>query len=79
MDLVVDTRGQVRCIYAEVIDLASLGKVNIRRASHVEPDVDGQWQVDLTAVGGPKVAGFIKRSSALEAEIAWLRENWLEA
>ena len=79
MDLVIDMRGQVRCIYFETIDLAALGKLRIRRASHVEPDVNGQWHVDLTEIGGPKFTGFDKRSSALEAEIAWLRANWLEA
>jgi len=43
MELVIDTGGNVRCLYSEMIDLAALGKLTIRRASHVEPDEQGQW------------------------------------
>ena len=77
MDLVIDRRGQVRCIYDEAFDLAALGKLSIKRASYVEPDVNGQWCVDLGPSGGPKLAGFGQRSQALTTEIAWLRQNWL--
>ncbi len=42
MHLVIDARGTVRAIYSEEIDLATLGRPAIVRASHVEPTPDGQ-------------------------------------
>jgi hypothetical protein len=77
MDLVVDTRGQVRCIYWESVDLAALGRVSIKRASHVEPDEQGRWHADLGPVCGPQLGPFACRSQALAAEHAWLEHNWL--
>ena len=77
MQLVVDPRGTVRALYGEVIDLASLGALSIRRASHVEPDAEGQWLADLSPVGGPTLGPFARRSEALDAEQSWLEEHWL--
>jgi hypothetical protein len=76
MDLVIDTRGQVRCIYGEDIDLAALGKLSISRASYVEPDGEGGWTADLSLIDGPCLGRFARRSQALEAERAWLEANW---
>jgi hypothetical protein len=77
MTLVIDHGGQVRCLYAEGIDLATLGAITISRASHVEPDSDGHWWADLQPVRGPKLGPFERRSQALEAETAWLESHWL--
>jgi len=38
MELVVDAGGDVRCVYGEELDLREIGKLQITRASHVEPD-----------------------------------------
>jgi hypothetical protein len=43
MELIVDAGGDVRCIYGEELDLRELGKIQITRASHVEPDAEGFW------------------------------------
>jgi len=77
MDLLVHSDGRVVCVYSEALDLASLGTLAIRRASHVEPDVHGQWLADLAPVGGPKLGPFDQRSLALAAEQTWLAEHWL--
>ncbi len=77
MLLVIDRAGQVRCVYDEAIDLATLGRVEITRASHVEPDPGGHWLADMRPVGGPVLGPFPRRSAALEAEAAWLEANWL--
>ena len=78
MELMIEPGGGVRCIYCESIDLHSLGKPKITRASHVEPDPSGRWIADLSPVAGPKLLGpFAKRTDALEAEVQWLRDNWL--
>jgi hypothetical protein len=77
MTLVINCGGQVRCLYAEAIDLAALGPIAINRASHVEPDSHGQWWADLKPVHGPKIGPFRCRSQALEAETAWLESHWL--
>lgn len=77
MEFLIEARGNVRCIYGEAIDLRGLGRVSIRRGSHVEPAEDGRWLVDLSPVEGPRLGPFAKRSEALAAEVAWLREHWL--
>lgn len=77
MQLRIDPDGTVHCVYAETIDLALLGAVTIRRASHVEPDEQGLWWADLNPVGGPRTGPFAARSLALDAEQAWLEERWL--
>lgn len=79
MQLLIDPHGQVRCMYAETIELARIGTVLIRRASHVEPDSSGQWWASLTPVGGPQLGPFPQRSQALAAEHGWLESCWLSA
>lgn len=79
MQMVIDGRGNVHCLYAEVLDLTVLGLLSIRRASHVEPDVAGQWWADLSPVGGPMLGPYRQRSQALDAERAWLEQHWLPA
>ena len=75
MDILVETTGAVRCLYGEAIDLSSLGQLQISRASHVEPDADGQWLADLTPLVGPVLGPFPCRSDALAAEAAWISEH----
>ena len=53
MELVVGLDGGVRCVYDEALDLRALGKLQITRASHVEPDLDGNWWADMGPVEGP--------------------------
>lgn len=77
MHLLIDSQGQVTCLYSEAIDLASLGDFSIRRASHVESDARGQWLADLSPVGGPILGPFSKRSQALQAKQQLLERNWL--
>lgn len=77
MHLIIDTSGQVFCLYAEMIDLASLGALTIQRGSHVEPDGQGQWFADLAPVHGPRLGPFAQRSQALAAEQGWLEGHWL--
>jgi hypothetical protein len=72
MELVVDAGGSVRCIYDEVLDLRELGKLQITRASHVEPDRDGNWWADMGPVYGPVLGPYDSRSEALGAERGWL-------
>ena len=78
MELVVDAQGVVRCVYSEELDLSALGPLAIRRASHVEPDADGNWWADLAPVNGPKLGPFWRRSEALDAERTWLETHWLD-
>jgi len=77
MEIIITTDGQGHCVYAEDIDLTSLGRVAIRRASHVEPDDDGHWLADLSPVDGPVLGPFERRSTALDAERDWLARHWL--
>ena len=77
MDIIITVAGQGRCVYGEAIDLATLGKLEIQRGSHVEPDEAGQWWADLSPVAGPHLGPFDCRSQALDAERDWLEANWL--
>ena len=77
MQLVIQSSGDVRCLYGEEIDLELLGSLQVRRASHVEPTEDGGWIADLSPVGGPELGPFAKKSAALRAEVVWLEANWL--
>ena len=79
MTLVIEPSGDMRCIYAEAIDLSYLGSLSINRASHVEPDANGRWWADLSPVSGPKLGPFGRRTEALVAEQHWLETNWLTA
>jgi len=77
MQILIDPSGMVRCLYGEAIELAALGLLQIRRASHVEPTADGQWLADLSPLSGPLLGPFVCRSEALAAEEAWITEHWL--
>ena len=77
MQLLVQPNGHVRCVYGEAIDLSALGRVQITRGSHVEPDADGRWIADLAVIHGPRLGPFDLRSDALDAERRWLTANWL--
>ena len=77
MQLIVLPTGEIRCLYDEVLDLTALGRPTITRASHVEPDADGQWWADLAPVDGPNLGPYRQRTEALSAERSWLEANWL--
>ena len=72
IELVVAAGGGVRCIYDEALDLREIGKLQITRASHVEPDRDGYWWADMGPVGGPVLGPYGSRSEALGAEREWV-------
>jgi hypothetical protein len=72
MELVVGCDGGVRCIYDEVLDLREIGKLQITRASHVEPDAEGYWWAYMGPSGGPVLGPFRSRTEALGAERAFL-------
>lgn len=77
MKIFVRPNGSAQCLYGEHINLRSLGALDIKRASHVEPDPEnlGKWYVDLSPVGGPTTHGYDTRAEALAAEEAWLNQK----
>lgn len=77
MHMVIDPQGRVCSLYTEALDLAALGPLSIRRASHVEPDAAGRWWADLSPVNGPRLGPCRQRSAALAAEQMWLVSNVL--
>src|SRR5262249_5650479 len=62
-------------LYGETIDLAAIGEMTIRRASHFEPGGDARWWADLSPVKGPLLGPFDRRSEALAAEQVWLEQR----
>ena len=79
MEILVTPNGLARCVYDESLELHALGKVEITRGSHVEPNSNGQWMADLSPVNGPILGPFQLRSDALVAERTWLETPWLTA
>jgi hypothetical protein len=79
MEIMIETDGQVRCVYSEAFDLAVLGPPSIRRASSVEPGADAAWYANLATVGGPVLGPFRRRSTAVSAERVWLNQHWLHS
>lgn len=77
VNLVVRSDGTVEYLYDEAINLASIGQLTIARASHVEPNAEGQWTADLTPANGPVLGPFRTRTDALHAERIWLEEHRL--
>ncbi len=59
--------------------LLALGTVHRERASNVEPDPADQskWIADLSPVGGPNFGPFDLRQQALDAEVEWLKAQYL--
>ena len=72
MELVVGVDVVARCIYDDALDLREIGKLQITRASHVEPDAEGYWWADMGRSGGPVLGPYGSRSEALGAEREWL-------
>jgi hypothetical protein len=74
--LVINDSGSIQAIAPDNLSfLNSLGKCDVRRASHVEPVTEnGQtlWTADLSPVNGPVLGPFNSRSEALQQELAWL-------
>ena len=77
MDLIIESSGRTRCVYSDEIPLREFGQLRIERASHVEPNDQGEWVADLSPVSGPTIGPFSKRTDAIAAEVQWLRDNWL--
>jgi len=77
MEIRIKPSGTAMCIYSDALPLSQIGKLSIKRASHVEPNSVGQWMADLSPVGGPVLGPFELRTDALSAEVNWLRKNWL--
>ncbi len=77
MELVINSSGDIRCVYGEEVNLSELGRLSIQRGSRVEPNADGQWTADMSPVQGPQLGPFDCRTQALEAEVAWLNQYWL--
>ncbi len=77
MKLYISPSGDCSAIYDESLDLHSLGRPEISRASHVEPTAEGKWTADLSPVAGPLLGPFATRRQALNAEVAWLHV-WLD-
>jgi hypothetical protein len=74
--IIVVEGGIVKYLYNENFEPIE-GKTTITRASHVEPEENGKWSVDLSPINGEVVKGFDKRSDALKYEEGRVNQ-WLQ-
>ena len=74
MELGVGVDGVARCIYDEALDLREIGKLQITRASHVEPDAEGYWWADM---GPVEVLGPWRRAGTPPMSLAADRDGRL--
>ena len=67
--------GQIKTIYDDNSKeiLEKIGKLSIKRASHVEPNSNGDWVADMSPVNGPQLGPFKLRQDAINAEISYLK------
>ena len=58
--LVIRKTGAVEYVHDDALVrvCAALSPPKITRASHIEPDCSGQWWVDLSPCGGPKLGPY---------------------
>ena len=78
MMITISTDGEVRFLWNDSLhEFAKEGDISIRRASHVEPNENGQWEADLSLCNGPTLGPYDLRQDALDAEVAWLEANHL--
>lgn len=81
LSLRVDSNGNVTFVYHDKLKqvLKCLGAMNVFRASHVEPDENGEWFVDIPPLDGKYQGEFLGpfkfREQALKAEVKWLKKN----
>lgn len=88
----INLDGSIESIYSDSLqDMlneieGAVSKTN--RVSHVEPGEDGKWYADMSPLKAvmnenctitefPVLGPFDKRQDALDAEVAWLNENYI--
>lgn len=82
VDVVILADGTVKFLYYdELKPLLDIGDVDVKRASHVDPEKlengELKWFADLAPVSGPKLGPFDTRNEAIDAEVVWLSVNYL--
>lgn len=77
MTIVFTPEGQARCVYTEQIDLRQLGKLDIKRATTIEPHLNG-WKA--TILDAPKGNYFYAptRQQCMDWEVQYLESRLCE-
>tara|TARA_Y100000310_G_scaffold232829_1_gene235676 strand:+ start:57 stop:329 length:273 start_codon:yes stop_codon:yes gene_type:complete len=77
--ITISRKGKVDFIWSDDLsELLQIGDHEVRRASHVEPDHNGQWSANMGPSNGPILGPFPLRRDALLAEARWLEDHWQE-
>ena len=72
MQIVIKPTGVFIGIYSDSFEYENIGRPQIRRASHVEPDTTGHWFADMSPIDGPTLGPFDKRNEAIDAELEFI-------
>jgi hypothetical protein len=75
--IAIEQDGSLTFVHSDQVAamLAPLGQVTIKRASHVEPNEQAQWEADMSPSGGETLGPFPTRTQALSAEVEWLNKK----
>jgi hypothetical protein len=74
MKIKIEKNGTLRCVYSDEIDLRTIGRLTVTRASTVEFNPDSQqWNARLT--DGTHVGNFESRQDAIKKEIVVLESR----
>jgi len=71
LEITITAEGDVQCLAPDDLDLREIGKLNVRRASHVEFDNARQMFV-VTLPNGTELGAYATRGEGLAAEVAFL-------
>ena len=80
VELLITADGSTQYIHSdEAAAFCEELPLRTQRASTIEPDEQGQWWVDLSPVGGPRLGPYApsQRARAVKDEIEWVRQHVL--
>lgn len=72
-----NANGEAVFIYEDGHPCLDLGRVQTKRASHVEPTENGLWCADMSPIDGPLLEETRSRKQSVSREHQWISENRL--
>jgi hypothetical protein len=74
LEITITAEGDVQCLAPDDLDLRDVGRLHVRRASHVEFD-DAQQVWLVTLPNGTELGTYATRGEGLAAEVEYLNQR----